>query len=98
MKASQIILEEYQKTFETFGSSEDVLYSDIDALSRLTQAYKDALYMEGEIEKVEEKVQPYDCEHSPDYDRPVEPNRSFRCLKCDKEVFRVNLDWIKVKS
>jgi len=52
MKLSQIILEEYQeestKYQEIYKNSGSCDHT-IKTLTRLTQAYKDALYMEGEI-------------------------------------------------
>jgi|1_EtaG_2_1085319.scaffolds.fasta_scaffold34532_3 DNA-directed RNA polymerase alpha subunit len=61
MKLSQIILEEYQEEstkyqeiYKNSGSCDDT----IKTLTRLTQAYKDALYIEGEIEKAKSYSMP----------------------------------------
>ena len=61
MKLSQIILEEYQeestKYQEIYKNSGSCDHT-IKTLTRLTQAYKDALYIEGEIEKAKSYSMP----------------------------------------
>jgi len=58
MKLSKLILEEYQEEAETYKSIKknggDCDYT-IKTITRLTQAHKDALYMEEQIEKAQEE-------------------------------------------
>jgi len=50
MKLSQIILEEYQEQIRTVSGEGDFIEALAEGLKLFTQAYKDALYMEGEID------------------------------------------------
>ena len=49
MKISEMILEEYQKQIKAVNGEGDFIEALAEGLKSFTQAYKDALYMEGEI-------------------------------------------------
>lgn len=57
MKLSQIILEEYQKQIKAVSGEGDFLRALAEGLKLFTQAYKDALYMEGQVRGSEEDRQ-----------------------------------------
>jgi len=58
MKLSQIILEEYQEQLKKFDGIETPMKIISEGLRMFTQSHKDALYMEGQIEKVKSYSMP----------------------------------------
>jgi len=81
MKLSQIILEEYQKQIKAVSGEGDFIEALAEGLKLFTQAYKDALYMEGEIEKVD--MISKECQHQGRTSYNIETNRhDFLCDIC----------------
>jgi 2-hydroxy-3-keto-5-methylthiopentenyl-1-phosphate phosphatase len=81
MKLSQIILEEYQEQLKKFDGIEIPMKTISEGLRMFTQAYKDALYMEGEIEKVD--MISKECQHQGRTSYNIETNRhDFLCDIC----------------
>ena len=98
MKASEIILEEfkavsliYEDVIENCDKIENQVLDIFASFKRLAQAYKDALFMEGEIERKEEAEKKVVCEHEPEEGVKVGMGDSYVCTKCAKAVTRMDL-------
>ena len=91
MKRSQIILEEYQEQLKKFDGIEIPMKTISEGLRMFTQAYKDALYMEGQVEKGES------CNHIPEgTGRDIDTQ--YKCRKCGKTIFKIDFDWVVFKK
>ena len=91
MKLSQIILEEYQEQIRTVSGEGDFIEALAEGLKLFTQAYKDALYMEGQVEKGES------CNHIPEgTGRDIDTQ--YKCRKCGKTIFKIDFDWVVFKK
>ncbi len=94
MKISEMILEEYQKQIKAVNGEGDFIEALAEGLKSFTQAYKDALYMEGEIERADK---PKSCEHIPEgVSRDIDVK--YKCAKCGEDIFKIDLKgkWLNV--